>query len=51
LVPRPVKLIHYVDRPIIPPRPSQSEAGLDEQVDEFHSKIYKRASQLMNQGV
>lgn len=46
-IPKPIKLVHHVDEPIIPPRPSKNIATFERQVDKLHDHIVQRAEFLM----
>jgi 1-acyl-sn-glycerol-3-phosphate acyltransferase len=48
-LPRPVKLIHYVDTPILPPRPLKDIEAFEDQVERLHQKVTERAETLMSQ--
>ena len=49
LIPRPVKLTHFISRPIYPPCINDySRIDLDKAVDEFHHEISRRMRNLMD---
>jgi 1-acyl-sn-glycerol-3-phosphate acyltransferase len=45
--PKPVKLTHYIDAPIIPPAPEKDRHAFEEQVTKLHRQITERAQFLM----
>lgn len=47
LLPKPVKLRHFLSKPIKPPKAEQDPDAFKEQVEEFHAKIVKKMQELM----
>jgi len=50
-VPRPVKLVHYLSEPLIPPKPVQDPEAFKRQVSRFHSKVCKRMELLIGEAI
>lgn len=48
LLPRPVKLRHYISSPIIPPKKPASRAEYESAVDHFHTEVTRRAIEMMS---
>lgn len=46
-IPRPVKLIHYLSKPIKPPRMTSDPEKLEAQIDRFHKKVLTHLEDLM----
>ena len=50
-LPRPVKLVHYLSEPLIPPKPVSDPEAFKRQVARFHAKVCKRMEQLIGEAV
>lgn len=50
-VPRPVKLRHFIDEPIMPPKASDDPDEFDRQLVEFHAVLVERMQKLMARAV
>lgn len=50
-IPRPIKLIHFVDEPIVPPKPDSDPKVLNSQINRLHKKIIKRAQALITKAI
>jgi 1-acyl-sn-glycerol-3-phosphate acyltransferase len=46
-LPRPVKLIHFLSEPMIPPKPAKSEKTAANQLEKFHKELIVRMEELM----
>jgi 1-acyl-sn-glycerol-3-phosphate acyltransferase len=50
-IPRPVKLVHFVSQPIVPPKPSEDTKEFAQQVEVLHKKVMKRARLLIGEAI
>lgn len=50
-VPRPVKLVHYLSEPILPPTLTGDEEAQKKQLARFHTKLCKRMEQLIGEAI
>lgn len=50
-LPRPVKLVHFLSEPILPPKPSEDEMEMDKIVKKFHSMLVKRMHKLISEAI
>lgn len=50
-IPKPVKLIHFIDKPLIPPVADPNPEGFKKQVDALHRKVVARAHKLIGVAV
>jgi 1-acyl-sn-glycerol-3-phosphate acyltransferase len=50
-LPRPVKLVHYLSEPIVPPKPVSDPEAFKRQVSRFHAKVCKRMELLIGEAV
>lgn len=50
-IPRPVKLIHFISEPIVPPKASKNPGTRKRQIDTFHKKLVKRMKQLIGEAI
>ena len=50
LLPRPVKLQHFLSEAIIPP-PYKESNNHDELINKFHKKVIKKSQELMSEGI
>ncbi len=50
-IPRPVKLRHFVDEPIMPPQPSSDPEEYERQLQEFHALLVERMQKLMAKAI
>ena len=51
LLPKPVKLRHFLSKPIHPPQAAQNQTDFQNQLDEFHSKIVEKMRDLMSYAI
>lgn len=51
LLPRPIKLTHFLSKPIYPPKPSQEPKIFQRQLTVFHKKLVKQAEVLIGQAI
>ncbi len=51
LLPKPVKLIHFLSEPLIPPAFSSDNEIFERRVNTFHKKIIKRMDLLMGEAI
>ncbi|MDD9952622.1 MAG: lysophospholipid acyltransferase family protein [Zetaproteobacteria bacterium] len=49
--PRPVELIHYVAKPLYPPRIAPGHPDFEQAVERFHERVVKRMEKLMGDAV
>jgi 1-acyl-sn-glycerol-3-phosphate acyltransferase len=50
-IPKPVHLVHFIGKPMKPPKVALSDPGFSAVVDEFHAKVVQEMEALMVQGV
>jgi 1-acyl-sn-glycerol-3-phosphate acyltransferase len=50
-VPKPVKLVHFLSDPIIPPEMAPTKAAFERQVTRLHKQAIKTMEKLMTEGV
>lgn len=50
-IPRPVKLVHFLSEPILPPKKAATEAGQKRQLTVFHKKLVGRMEELIGEAV
>lgn len=50
-VPRPVELVHYVTRPLYPPKVSRDDPKFGSCVEKFHARVVARMEKLMGDAV
>lgn len=50
-LPRPVKLVHHLSEPMIPPKPLDNPEAFKRQVQRFHAKICKRMEMLIGEAI
>ena len=50
-IPRPVKLVHFLSQPIIPPKLAEDPKDFARQVDQLHKKVVKKAQQLIGEAI
>ncbi len=50
-IPRPVKLIHFLSQPIVPPPMATDPKDFARQVEQLHRKVVKRAQQLIGEAI
>lgn len=50
-IPRPVKLIHYLSKPVQPPRASEDPAMFKRQLFQYHKKLQDRMHEMINEGL
>ena len=48
IIPRPVKLKHYIAPPIFPPKKNQDPKKTSKQIDDFHKKVSIKATELID---
>lgn len=51
LIPRPVKLDHFLSKPIYPPKMAKDPAALKRQVYNFHKKLTIKMTEMLQQSV
>lgn len=51
VLPRPIRLVHFISEPIIPPAPSASEKIFASQVDKLHKKVLLTAEELIGKAI
>lgn len=51
VLPKPVKLVHYLSEPIKPPKLADSPELVERQIKRFHAKIVKRMEELTKEAV
>lgn len=50
-IPRPVKLVHFLSRPIVPPKPSEDPVEFARQAEQLHKRVMKQARLLIGQAI
>lgn len=50
-IPRPVKLIHFVSEPILPPQPKKDPRARAQQVNQLHKKVIKHTQMLIGEAI
>ena len=50
-LPRPVKLVHYLSKPMYPPKKSDDPAVFKRQVYNFHRRLVQKMTALLSQGL
>lgn len=50
-LPRPVKLVHVLSEPMVPPEPGTTERENDKRAKKFHSQLVKRMHALMAEAI
>jgi 1-acyl-sn-glycerol-3-phosphate acyltransferase len=50
-VPRPIKLVHYLSEPIMPPPWSDDEAEREPRVERFHAQLVERMHELIGEAI
>lgn len=50
-IPRPVKLVHFLSHPIVPPKASEDPKEFKQQVEQLHKKLIKRAQLLIGEAI
>ncbi len=50
-IPRPVHLIHFVSKPIKPPKMSDDPAVADQQVEDLHAKVVEEMQKLIGRAI
>jgi 1-acyl-sn-glycerol-3-phosphate acyltransferase len=51
ILPRPVKLVHYISEPIKPPKLDTNPDVNEKRLDAFHLKLTKRMQQLIGEAI
>ena len=51
LLPRPIKLIHWISEPIYPPKPARNIIRYNLQVRDFHAEVTMKAEALMKKAL
>jgi 1-acyl-sn-glycerol-3-phosphate acyltransferase len=54
IIPKPVKLVHFISKPIYPPKiakDAEQDAAFKKQLDAFHAKILKSMKELMGEAI
>jgi 1-acyl-sn-glycerol-3-phosphate acyltransferase len=50
-LPRPVKLEHFISKPIYPPKPSEDPASFKRQLYNYHKKLMDRMNAMIAEGI
>jgi len=50
-IPRPVKLVHFLSEPLIPPKLSGDKKEQSRQISKFHKKVIKRMHSLIGEAI
>jgi 1-acyl-sn-glycerol-3-phosphate acyltransferase len=50
-IPKPVKLAHYLSKPIYPPRAKKDPAAFKRQVYQFHRRLIKHMNEMISEGL